>query len=265
MISKKIVRACVVCCITAILGIAVCGCDDLGEYGNTEEYYDSFGDIVLIDGTSREDEEYSVKDYFYNKESRENFLAGKDGAYKGVVHGDYVYMAIPFENSIDMDTIALYMQSKEAGTVYINVFVTNKIPSAWKAIADLSAQNDQSGNPSDAGSGDGTNEEKTYDDPDPETRIGEVAVHLEAGKWGSFALDVFTVNGKTQKSIQIEDGQYILLQIRNNSGVRVFDEEKQAYVDSQTGLELQQVEFTATNLLIRALKVQAGSETQGGE
>ena len=104
-----------------------------------------------------------------------------------------------------------------------------------------------------------------YDDPDPETRIGEVTVRLKGEKWSSFLLDDFRVKGLIQKSIEINAGQYILLQIRNNSGVRVLDEEKQIFVDPQTGLDLQKAEITMTNLLIRALNLKNESEEQGGE
>ena len=103
-----------------------------------------------------------------------------------------------------------------------------------------------------------------YDDPDPETRIGDVVVHLKNGKWNSFVLDDFRINGQTQKSVQINNGQYILLQIRNNSGIRVFNEEKQAYVDQLTDIELPNAEITMTNLLIRALDVKNGEQAQGG-
>ena len=65
--KKRIVKVLVVICITAILGVAVCGCDDLGSFSDVEEYYASFGDIVLLSGTTKERKEYSVKDYFYNK------------------------------------------------------------------------------------------------------------------------------------------------------------------------------------------------------
>lgn len=256
MTFKCIVKASVALCMAAILVIAACGCEDLGAYENTEEYYSSFGDVVLIDGTAKNKKEYSVEKYFYNKESREDFLRGEDGAYKGVEHSDYVYLAIPFESNIDMDTLALYIQSKNDVTVYINVFVSDKIPLNWKSVADNQISQDGSGDPSDEQmGGDSLGEEKVYDDPDPETRIGEIAVHLENGKWGSFVLDTFEINGETQKSIQINEGQYILLQFRNNSGVRIFDEEKQIYVDAQTGIELPRAEITVTNLLIRALDV----------
>ena len=155
---KSIVSAFVVLCITATLWVALCGCDDLGAYDDTDEYYASFDDIVLISGTSREEDEYSVEKYFYNKESREDFLAGEDGAYKGVKYSDYVYMAIPFESNIDMDTLALYIRSETDVSVFINVFLTDKIPSNWKAIAD----NEGSGTPTDNG-------KEVYDDPAPET------------------------------------------------------------------------------------------------
>ena len=265
MTFKRILKACAALCIAAILVIAACGCEDLGAYESAEEYYSAFGDVVLIDGTTKNKKEYSVEKYFYNKESREDFLRGEDGAYKGVDHGEYVYMAIPFESSIDMDTLALFIQSENDVTVYISVFVSDKIPTNFKAVADNQITDGSTGNALGGESGDETqNTEPVYDDPDPETRIGEVAVHLKNGKWNSFVLDEFNINGETQKSIQINDGQYILLQIRNNSGVRVFDEEKQAYVDGLTGIELPSAEITMTNLLIRALDVNTGDGSQGG-
>jgi hypothetical protein len=179
-----------------------------------------------------------------------------------------------------MDTLALYIQSQNDVTVYINVFISDKIPTNWKAIEDNVINSEETGeetneetNEETVETGEETNEEtsetekaeKVYDDPDPETRIGEVVVHLKDGKWSSFLLDDFRVNGTTQKSVEIKEDQYILLQIRNNSGVRVFDEEKQAFVDPQTGLELQKAEITMTNLLIRALDIKNVNEVQGGE
>jgi hypothetical protein len=72
------------------------------------------------------------------------------------------------------------------------------------------------------------------------------------------------VGETSQKSIEIKDGQYILLQIRNNSGVRVFDEVKGIFVDPQTMLEIKKAEITMTNLLIRALDIKNENEVQGG-
>mgnify|MGYP003318402418 CR=1 FL=1 len=241
-------------CIMAILVIALCGCEDLGEYPDTEAYYDSFGSVVLIDGVSEEEKSYSVKDYFYNEKSREDFLVGDDGVYRGPTFANYVYVAIPFKSTIVMDTLALYMQSQNDVTVYISAFVVDKIPSEWQAIAD----NVKNENESDGA------EKPTYDDPAPETRVAEIAVSLKKGKWNSFMLDTFKSNGKAQESIQINEGQYVLLQIRNNSGARVFDVNKQAFVDPITGLELPKAELTMTNLLVRALDVRTDDELEGG-
>ena len=218
MTFKKIVSAAMAFCIMAVLGIALCGCDDLGEYDDVREYYDSFDDIIMINEASRE--EYSVEDYFYNEDSREDFLEGDDGAYDGVEHSDYVYVAIPFKSDIEMDTFALYIHSQEDVAVYINVFVVDvdDIPSQWKKLSDnevnpdgtdeqpegdTGAQiNEEAGDQTGGGTGDQTeggsgdqtqDEEKTYDDPDPDTRIGEITVFLKKDEWDSFVLDRFDV------------------------------------------------------------------------
>ena len=271
MTFKRVIKACIALCATAILVIAVGGCDDLGVYSDTAEYYSAFDDIVLIGGTSREEDSYSVEDYFYNEDSRKNFLSGEDGTYEGVEHSDYVYMAIPFESDIEMDSLALYIQSESDVSVYMSIFVTDTIPSEWKSLTDLEAENDtaedENGEEAEENENEEENEEneeKVYDDPNPETRVGDVVIHLKGGKWNSFVLDTFNVNGAMQKSIQIEDGQYVLIQFRNNSGIRLFDEENQIYVDPQTNTELQRAEITMTNLLIRALNIK-NSEVQGGE
>ena len=250
-------------CITAILVIALCGCDDLGEYADVENYCDSFDDIIVIDGVSKETDSYSVSEYFYNKESRENFLVGEDGVYEGLPPANYVYVAIPFTNNIEVDSVALYIQSQNDAMVYISAFVTDKIPSSWQAIADNETNEEESASVSDSTSDEENSPQ--YDDPDPTTRVADVSVRLQKGKWSSFLIDYFKVNGTSQKSMKINDGQYLLLQIRNNSGVRVFDEDKQTFVDPITGLELQRAEITMTNLLVRALNVESTDESHGGE
>ena len=169
-------------------------------------------------------------------------------------------MVIPFESDIEIDSLALYIQSESDVSVYINAFITDEIPSRWKSLADLEAENNENGEESE---GEKT-EEKVYDDPDFQTRIGDTTVHLKAGNWNSFVLDEFTVDSLIQKSVKIEDGQYLLLQFRNNSGVRIWNEEKQVFVDPQTSLELQNAEITMTNLLIRALNVENNNEVEGG-
>ena len=54
MTFKKIVSISLTLCIMATLAVAMGGCDDLGVYEDTDAYYSSFGDIVLIDGSTKE-------------------------------------------------------------------------------------------------------------------------------------------------------------------------------------------------------------------
>ena len=257
MTFKRKVIACVAFCIMAIFMIALCGCDDLGAYESTEEYYASFGEITLLGGAAGNGKKYSVEEYFYNEESREDFLTGNDGKYHGITHSDYVYMAIPLNDDLNMDSLALYLQSINDVTLYINVYITNKIPTNWKTIEEADASK-LSAEAFEYKLNSATpyaneSEGESYDDPDYKKRVGEATVYLKGGKWNSFTLDTFKINEAYQKSIQLEKNQYILLQIRNNSGVRDLDKETGLLVDPQTGRVLEKANITMTNLLVRAI------------
>ena len=245
MTFKKIVSSLLALCIMAALAVAMGGCEDLGAFEDPNEYYSTFGDIVLISGTTKEEKEYSVDKYFYNEDSREDFLNGEER----IPYSDYTYMAIPIKSNIDMDTFALYLQSQNDVTVYINAYVINE--SEWDAIRDNDSGSEES-------TGDSVNSEKVYDNSD--TKIGETIAQLKNGKWSSFALDNFKTKTGAQKSIQINSGQYVLLQFKNNC----VDDNKQTYVDPDTNLEIPKAQITMTNLLIRALEIKDGNETQGG-
>ena len=272
LVKRKLIVGLLICTM-AILGIAMCGCEDLGAYDSTEEYYDCFGDIVFVGGAAGSGKSYSVEDYFYNEQSREDFLTTEDGVYNGVEHSDYVYVAIPLDSGAEMDSLAMYLQAKKDVTVYINVYITDKIPANWQKIEDIGppvdepegSVEDEAGDTSaDTSETENESEESKYDDPDSNSRVGEITVHLKEGKWNSFVLDTFNVNNKIEKSIYVDNGQYILLQIRNNSGVRVYDKENNIYVDAQTGIALEKAEITMTNLLLRALEIENNTETNGG-
>ena len=242
---KKIVSAFLALCLVATLAVAMSGCDDLGAYENPSEYYGSFGEIVLINGANKKEKGYSVEKYFYNEESREDFLKGEER----VAYGEYTFMAIPFNKDIDMDTFALYLQSQSDVTVFINAYVISQ--DEWDIIRD---------GDSDSGESDGDSEDNKTVYENTDAKIGEVTVQLKNGKWNSFSLDFFTTKEGAKKSIQINSGHYVLLQFKNNC----VDENGQAYVDTDTALELPKAQITMTNLLIRALDVKEGNETQGG-
>ena len=205
-----------------------------------------------------------------------------DGVYEGVEYRDYVYVAIPFDKDITMDSLAMYLQAKNDVTLYMNVYLIDEdqVPENWKILEDTDTFGDESEGASEEAfeksaqsetaeettqSEPDSGEEQEYDDPKPETRIGEITVNLKGGKWASFVLDYFKVNDKNEKSISVEAGQCILLQIRNNSGVRVFDDEKKIYVDEQTGEKLDRAKITMTNLLVRALEIENNTEAEEGE
>ena len=284
MTSKSILKAFVALCITATLVVAMCGCDDLGVYDSTEEYYSSFGDIVLVSASSADVKECPVEDYFYNEESRENFLVDENGEYHGVDYSDYVYMAIPFDSTITMDSLALYLRSGSDVALCIDVYAADK--DDWEIILDKFIKSEESEDGSDEGS-DGITDEESDDMPvegaeavsdgesetnteekeyvfeDLVTKIGEVSLYLKKDKWDSFVLDIFDDVDGAQNSIEINSDQCVLLRFRNN--LRGLDGDKQESADQQTALELQPAEITMTNLLIRALDLENTEESLGGE
>ena len=258
MTFKRKAMAVVVICILAVLGTALCSCDDLGAYDSPNDYYASFDDVVFLGGDAGDGKEYSVKDYFYNDKSREDFLTREDGIYEGVKRSDYVYVAIPLNKDLNMDSLAMYLQAENDVTIYLSVYITDKIPKNWKKLGETGENGDESSNASadtfEYTSDESGDKEPEYDDPNLETAVGEVTVHLKGGKWNSFILNSFKKNGLFEKSVQLKKGQYILLQIRNNSGVRVLDEKTGLLVDPQTGLVLESADITMTNLLVRAVE-----------
>ena len=277
MLFKRKAAAYFAICITAILVIALCGCEDLGEFEDPEEYYNSFGDVVFMGGIAETGKPYSIEEYFYNEESRDDFLMNDDGVYVGVEHSDYVYVAIPFTRDIEMDSLALYLQAKSSVTLYINVYITDKLPKNWKEIEESETLDDESTKAADESLEDKLEETSTdvpqggsdgdtqkYDDPNPKSKIGEITLHLSEGKWASFVLDYFNVDGNVKKSIYVEGESYILLQIRNNSGACVY-KKGDLYVDGQSGQVCEKAEITMTNLLVRALVPENKTEANGGE
>jgi hypothetical protein len=254
MAFKKIARTCIVFCLMAALAVAMSGCEDLGAYEDTNAYYSAFGEIVLIGGTEGI-EGKSVEEYFYNEDSREDFLEGEER----ITPDYYTYMAIPLESTVDMDTLALFIQSEDEVPFYINVFVIDE--DTWDIFVNNAVNGEQNAESTDPEAGEPAtdNTENVYDRLEG-MKVGEVTVHLKSEKWSSFLLDTFRVSGEEQRSIKIEEDQYILLQFKNNitSG-------GQGIVGTQTELALQRVKITMTNLLVRALDVQNATEEQGGE
>ena len=52
---KKLIKSILTLTLAVVLTTALVGCDDLGEYESVDEYYSSYGDIVMISDKEVED------------------------------------------------------------------------------------------------------------------------------------------------------------------------------------------------------------------
>lgn len=245
-------------CVALLLSVCLCGCDDLGVYEDPQQYYDSFGSICLIGGEREDDEypraEYSVEEYFYNTASREDFLEDDSGVYSGVPEKEYIYMAIPLRADLCLDSIALYLRSSQDVVIYVSAFLVDEIPEKIRGIGDPAFE---------VGEEDGVEVEEpiVYDDPPRQECLADTTVLLEAGKWGSFLMDSFLINGSYSQTVSAESGQYVLLLFRNNSDAVLSVGEAGERLDAVTGNVLEGCTMTMTNLLMRAIDPEPAGET----
>ena len=246
--------------VAAIFAVTLVGCFDLGEFKDEAAYYEAFGEIGLVYGTRETNEggetvrtvvrnDYSVKDYFYNKNTGENFSYGdpKDSEAdegKDIGQLPYSYMVIPVNQAMKMDSFALYFNALTTCSLDIFFYVVNDLPDDGnftniKLLGDPEYQQklDEDNNPmTDAEGKPIYSEEKVeYSDPDDSLIIGKATANLKEGKWISLVMD--TWNGG--RFVEINAGQYILLRFINNCGV----------YEGKAPL----TKFRVTNLLIRAV------------
>jgi hypothetical protein len=110
--------------VSAILAVTLVGCFDLGDYSDEAAYYEAFGDVKLVYQNPTvvekdvENEDYSIKDYFYNKNTGEDFAYGdpKDDdpdEGKDIPQLPYLYMAIPAERNLKIESLALYFNAQQ--------------------------------------------------------------------------------------------------------------------------------------------------------
>ena len=264
----------------AVLGtVTLTGCFDLGGFTNDEDYYNAFGDVGLFYQKEIDTKEYSIKDYFYNKATGEDFAYGdpKDSEPdegKDIPQLPYVYMVIPVENDLSMESFALYFNATQTCSLEVYFYVVDELPDfthvrlwgdpeyqpeeddngdiKYKQQVDANGvpmvdangdpiyeqKKDENGNPMVDAEGNPIYEpilEKVdYSDPDDRLIVAKTSVHVKNGQWVSLVAE----NWNGQDTVQIAEDQYLLLRFINNSG---------AY----TG-ENPSVAFRVTNLLIRA-------------
>ena len=195
-----------------ILILCLCGCYNLGDFEDEQDYFDTFKEVKLI-SLEKTIEVYSTEDYFYTEEGINDYECD-------IPAKKYIYAAIKVEKDILLDDLSLSFYSESTGNLFISVFVVDVIPSNIRGFDDIKNE-DEDGN--------------TIDYDDPVSAIGTCVVPLEAGEWRTTMIVDYYKNNY----LSINEGQYLLIRFENNS-----------WIGNQKGYS--KMEFMLTNLLICA-------------
>lgn len=172
-----------------IFVLCLCGCFNLGDFEDEQNYFDTFKEVKLI-SLDKTTKNYSVKDYFYTEEGVNDYECD-------VPSGEYIYAALKVEKNIILDELSLSFYSNSTENLYISVFLSDNIPSSIRGFDDEAT--DDEGN------------EITYDDP-TET-IDSAIVPLTGKEWRTTMLLNFPKNN----GLKINEGQFLLIRFENNS------------------------------------------------
>jgi hypothetical protein len=230
--------------VAIVLVSTLIGCFDLGDFNDESAYYAAFGDVRLVyqnPNATKKDidtEDYSVKDYFYNKNTGEDFKYGdpKDDEPdegKDIPQLNYVYMSVPLKQDLQIESVALYFNALQTCSLQVFFYKVANLPNGGsftniRLLGDPEYQQKQGDN------NETIYEKIEYSDPDDEFMVANSTIQVKKGEWTSFVVD----NWKNGKDLIINEGEYLLLRFINNSG-------------ANTG-EDSPVAFRVTNLLIRA-------------
>lgn len=232
------------------------GCFDLGDFEDEEDYYDSFGNVGLIsqDGAQTD---YSLEDYFYNKESVNDFAGD-------IVSADeYIYFVLPMKKDVRLDSVALYVYAEKEERISYSFFIVQEVPDNIRSYGEYAyeqakdengdpkfdeegnpvyeQEKDENGNPVFNEDGSPVFKELLYDDPPAEEAVCEGSCFASEKKWSSFTADKWkTSETETSKEIVVSAGEYILIRFENNSGY-----------GRDAGYE--KISFRTTNLLVRVV------------
>ena len=228
------------------------GCFDLGDFSDESAYYTSFGDVRMVYQNPKslekdmEYEDYSIKDYFYNKNTGENFTYGdpkdeESDEGKDFPQLEYVYMAIPIEKNMSIESLSLYLKATKSCELEVFFYLVDEMPDdgdftrvkLW-GEPEFQQKFDENGRPILDGSGNFVYEKLVYSDPDESQKVAETSVFATQNQWVSLTASHWTVG----QLLTVKESQYLLIRFANNCGV------------GKT--ENSPVSFRATNLLIRA-------------
>jgi hypothetical protein len=230
--------------VAVIFAVALVGCFDLGDFSDESAYYESFGDVRLVyqnpnsDKKDIKSKDYSIEDYFYNKNTGENFTYGdpndeESDEGKDIPQLSYVYMAIPIEQDLSLESLALYFNAIQTCSLEVFFYVVDDLPNGGD-FKNIRLLGDPEYQPKTGENGETIYEKIEYSDPSDDLMVAKVTMQVKTGKWDSLIVNKWN----SVNSLEIKDGQYLLLRFVNNSG-------------ANTG-EKPSVAFRVTNLLIRA-------------
>lgn len=237
---KSFFKTLITISVAVICTATLAGCFDLGDFSDESAYYNAFGNVTLVYQNPNsvekdiDSEDYSIKDYFYNKNTGKDFTYGdpedeEAGAEKSIPQLPYVYMVIPVEQNLSIDSLALYFNTIQTCVLEVSVYVVDNLPD-FDEIRLLGEPEYQQK----LENGETVNEKINYSDPDNSLIVATATKQLKTGKWDSIIVNTWN----NENALSIKKGQYILLRFINNSGENTTD-----------GLC---VDFRVTNLLIRA-------------
>lgn len=231
--------------VAAIVAVTLAGCFDLGDFSDESVYYSTFGDVQMVyqnnSITAEKDiqsKDYSVKDYFYNKNTGENFTYGDpedefSDEGKDIPQLYYVYMAIPVRQDLRIDSFALYFNVIQTCSMEIFFYMVDELPDGGdftnvRLLGEPEYHQKLE-------NGETIYEKIKYSDPNDDLIVAKATMRAKTGMWVSIVVD----HWNDENMMEIKKGQYLLLRFVNNSGANIEGNPP--------------VEFRVTNLLIRAV------------
>ena len=210
---------------------------DLGKFGKGEDGYDelyaSLGEVkALYDGG---EDAYDVESSLFNEETTNSF--GWEDEDDAVKDREYLYLALPFQDALTIETIAFYLYSETTISLEMSLFYFESETEAPQKIRYLTSPEtqtiyDEEDNPI-------GEEPIEYDDPPREYASIQGNVGLRAGEWVSVGFAKFKQQGYDDSYLHADNGGLLYFRFENNSGFNL-------------GL-LEPVSFRFINLLVRAI------------
>lgn len=195
-------------------------CFDLGAFdggnGEYEDYYDAFGVVTgLFDGGNHE---YEVEKSLFNDYTVDKMdWEDEDDAVKSE---EYVYIVIPFEKAVNIESIGLFLQAESDATLSVSAFYYQSVTEAPKKIRYKSSPETEIVIIQDENGNDVEQEvEIEYDDPPQQLSVAETTCDAHLGEWSSWILSDFMQEGYLDGLLHTGDDGVLYIRIDENSGL----------------------------------------------